>query len=209
MHLLPLFRRLTAVSAEGCRFESGSSLKKDNFKIFLLSCFRTDELDTSRWHQISPGRLVHKPIICPTTPNSHLDPSLLDSEPETRASGLALPTHRVDSPTASPLKQDSLGCAHPSNLDAADIDDPLMAAEYVADIQRYLRQAEDTTLLSRLPARSDLVHASVHTASGLSETLFLCANLTDRFLSTRLVSPARCVSYLPLPYLPVSPPTLA
>jgi hypothetical protein len=28
------------------------------------------------------------------------------------------------------------------DLDAADIDDPLMAAEYVADIQRYLRQAE-------------------------------------------------------------------
>ncbi|KAJ7840670.1 hypothetical protein B0H13DRAFT_2676903 [Mycena leptocephala] len=143
------------------------------------------------WKQISPGRLVHEPIICPATPNSHLNPSLLNSEPETRASGLAQPTHRVDSPTASPPKQDSSGYVHPSNLDAADIDDPLMAAEYVVDIQRYHRQAEDTTLLSRLPARSDLVHASVHTASGLSETLFLCANLTDRFLSTRLVSPAR------------------
>ncbi|KAK7035670.1 MFS domain-containing protein [Favolaschia claudopus] len=87
------------------------------------------------------------------------------------------------------------------DLDAADFDDPLMASEYVTDIQLYLKQVELTTLpsptyMSSQPAldwdlRSRLndwliqVHARFHL---LPETLFLCMHLMDRFLSLRAVA---------------------
>ncbi|KAK7029932.1 MFS domain-containing protein [Favolaschia claudopus] len=87
------------------------------------------------------------------------------------------------------------------DLDAADFDDPLMASEYVTDIQLYLKQVELTTLpsptyMSAQPAldwdlRSQMndwliqVHARFHL---LPETLFLCMHLMDRFLSLRAVA---------------------
>ncbi|KAJ6542898.1 cyclin-like protein [Mycena capillaripes] len=90
------------------------------------------------------------------------------------------------------------------NLDAADHDDPTMASEYVADIQRYLREAELHTLpspayMSAQPTLTWAMRAllndwllQVHTRFRLlPETLFLCANLTDRFLSLRAVSPSK------------------
>ncbi|KAJ6570353.1 cyclin-like protein [Mycena sp. CBHHK59/15] len=87
------------------------------------------------------------------------------------------------------------------DLDAADFDDPLMVSEYVADIQLYLKEAELVTMPS--PTYMDSqpklswemrgllnewlmqVHVRFHLTS---ETLFLCTNLIDRFLSTRIVS---------------------
>ncbi|KAJ7717219.1 nime/cyclinb [Mycena metata] len=88
------------------------------------------------------------------------------------------------------------------DLDAADFDDPAMVSEYVADIQVYLKASELHTLPNAhyMSAQTDLtwgmrallndwliqVHTRFHL---LPETLFLAVNLTDRFLSHRLVSP--------------------
>ncbi|KAF7296095.1 MFS domain-containing protein [Mycena kentingensis (nom. inval.)] len=87
------------------------------------------------------------------------------------------------------------------DLDAADADDPVMASEYVAEIQDYLREIEKTTMpnakyMSSQPElnwtmRGLLIEwlIQVHTRfSLLPETLFLCVNLIDRFLTARTVS---------------------
>ncbi|KAJ7325402.1 cyclin-like protein [Mycena albidolilacea] len=60
------------------------------------------------------------------------------------------------------------------DLYAADWDDPMMASEYVADIQRYLKEVE--------------VHTRFHL---LPETLFLSTHLIDRFLFLRAVAPGK------------------
>ncbi|KAJ1656213.1 G2/mitotic-specific cyclin [Dispira simplex] len=87
------------------------------------------------------------------------------------------------------------------DLDAEDIDDPLMVAEYVNEIFDYMRKLE----LKSLPnpcymdqqkelawkMRGILVDwlVEVHTKFRLlGETLFLTVNLIDRFLSKRTVS---------------------
>ncbi|KAF7344980.1 MFS domain-containing protein [Mycena venus] len=90
------------------------------------------------------------------------------------------------------------------DLDAADYDDPMMASEYVADIQRYLKEVELTTLpsptyMSSQPSLTWSMRAllndwltQVHTRFHLlPETLFLCAHLIDRFLSLRAVAPTK------------------
>lgn len=87
------------------------------------------------------------------------------------------------------------------DLDTEDLDDPLMAAEYVVDIFDYLRELEHETLPS--PEYIDFqpelewkmrgilidwlieVHASFRL---LPETLFLTVNIIDRFLSAEIVS---------------------
>ncbi|KAF7354448.1 MFS domain-containing protein [Mycena venus] len=87
------------------------------------------------------------------------------------------------------------------DLDAADYNDPMMVSEYVADIQRYLKQVELTTLpsptyMSRQPSLTWSARAllndwltQVHMRFNLlPETLFLCVHLIDRFLSLRAVS---------------------
>ncbi|KAJ7804716.1 nime/cyclinb [Mycena leptocephala] len=90
------------------------------------------------------------------------------------------------------------------DLEAADFDDPTMASEYVTDIQRYLRDVERNTMpnpnyMDSQPKltwemRAVLVDwlIQVHTRFRLTpETLFLCTNLIDRFLSARAISPSR------------------
>ncbi|KAF8179043.1 Cyclin, N-terminal domain-containing protein [Mycena galopus ATCC 62051] len=65
-------------------------------------------------------------------------------------------------------------CAKWGALDAADYDDSMMASEYVADIQRCLKECEVHTRFLLRP-----------------ETLFLYVSLIDRFLSLRAVAPAK------------------
>ncbi|KAJ6457596.1 nime/cyclinb [Mycena sanguinolenta] len=90
------------------------------------------------------------------------------------------------------------------DLDAADHDDPMMASEYVADIQRYLKELELTTLpspnyMSSQPTLTWAMRAllndwilQVHTRFHLlPETLFLSTHLLDRFLCLRVVSPSK------------------
>lgn len=86
------------------------------------------------------------------------------------------------------------------DLDAEDIDDPLMVAEYVHEIFDYLRELEQTTLPNPhyMKHQEDLewkmrgilvdwlieVHTRFHL---LPETLFLAVNILDRFLSAKVV----------------------
>ncbi|KZT10282.1 uncharacterized protein LAESUDRAFT_672989 [Laetiporus sulphureus 93-53] len=90
------------------------------------------------------------------------------------------------------------------DLDAEDADDPLMVSEYVVEIFEYLKRMEQTTMPNPryMETQKDLawkmrgilmdwliqVHARF---TLLPETLFLCVNLIDRFLSARVVSLAK------------------
>ncbi|PKY05218.1 A/B/D/E cyclin [Aspergillus campestris IBT 28561] len=87
------------------------------------------------------------------------------------------------------------------DLDTEDLDDPLMAAEYVVEIFDYLRDLEMETLpnpqyIEHQPdlewkMRGILVDwlIEVHTRFRLlPETLFLAVNLIDRFLSAEVVA---------------------
>ncbi|OKP12803.1 G2/mitotic-specific cyclin-B [Penicillium subrubescens] len=87
------------------------------------------------------------------------------------------------------------------DLDTEDLDDPLMAAEYVVEIFDYLRDLEMTTLpnpdyIDHQPdlewkMRGILVDwlIEVHTRFRLlPETLFLAVNIIDRFLSAEVVA---------------------
>ncbi|KAL8728700.1 MAG: hypothetical protein Q9181_005259 [Wetmoreana brouardii] len=87
-----------------------------------------------------------------------------------------------------------------TDLDAEDIDDPLMVAEYVVEIFEYLKELEAPTMPNPdYMAHQDHlewhlrgvlvdwlieVHMRFHL---LPETLFLAVNVIDRFLSTRVV----------------------
>lgn len=88
-----------------------------------------------------------------------------------------------------------------ADLDAEDLDDPLMAAEYVVEIFDYLRELELETLpnpdyIEHQPdlewkMRGILVDwlIEVHTRFRLlPETLFLAVNIIDRFLSAEVVA---------------------
>lgn len=87
-----------------------------------------------------------------------------------------------------------------ADLDAQDVDDPLMVAEYVVEIFDYLRELEKATM----PNPDYMDHQSglewhlrgvlvdwlieVHTRFHLlPETMFLAVNIIDRFLSARVV----------------------
>ena len=86
------------------------------------------------------------------------------------------------------------------DLDAEDIDDPLMVAEYVGEIFEYLKFLEEATLPNpeymdhqdhlEWHLRGVLVDwlIEVHTRFHLlPETIFLAINIIDRFLSARVV----------------------
>ena len=86
------------------------------------------------------------------------------------------------------------------DLDAADVNDPLMVSEYVVEIFDYMRELEiktmpNPTYMSKQEAlewrmRGILVDwiIEVHAKFRLlPETLFLCINIIDRFLSLRQI----------------------
>ena len=86
------------------------------------------------------------------------------------------------------------------DLDAEDLDDPLMVAEYVGEIFEYLKGLEETTMPNpdymdhqdhlEWHLRGVLVDwlIEVHTRFHLlPETIFLAINIIDRFLSARIV----------------------
>ena len=87
-----------------------------------------------------------------------------------------------------------------ADLDAEDIDDPLMVAEYVVEIFEYLQELEVATMPNpeymdhqenlEWHLRGVLVDwlIEVHTRFHLlPETIFLAVNIIDRFLSARVV----------------------
>ena len=86
------------------------------------------------------------------------------------------------------------------DLDAEDVDDPLMVAEYVVEIFEYLKELEESTMPNpdymdhqthiEWQLRGVLVDwlIEVHTRFHLlPETIFLAINIIDRFLSSRIV----------------------
>ena len=86
------------------------------------------------------------------------------------------------------------------DLDAEDVDDPLMVAEYVVEIFEYLKVLEESTMPNpdymdhqdhlEWHLRGVLVDwlVEVHTRFHLlPETIFLAVNIIDRFLSSRKV----------------------
>ncbi|KAI0042338.1 A/B/D/E cyclin [Auriscalpium vulgare] len=90
------------------------------------------------------------------------------------------------------------------DLDAEDADDPLMVSEYVLEIFEYMKVVEQTTLPNPnyMENQKDLAWkmrgiltdwlVQVHMRFRLlPETLFLCVNIIDRFLSARVVSLAK------------------
>ncbi|KAH8101840.1 cyclin-like protein [Cristinia sonorae] len=90
------------------------------------------------------------------------------------------------------------------DLDADDADDPLMVSEYVVEIFHYLKEVELTTMPNPnyMEMQKDLAWKmrgiltdwliQVHSRFRLlPETLFLCVNIIDRFLSQRVVSLAK------------------
>ncbi|KAJ7787177.1 cyclin-like protein [Mycena olivaceomarginata] len=90
------------------------------------------------------------------------------------------------------------------DLDADDADDPVMVSEYVVDIFKYLKQIELTTMPSPnyMASQTELAWKmrgvlndwliQLHVRFRLlPETLFLCVNIIDRFLSARVVSLAK------------------
>ncbi|TFK49439.1 hypothetical protein OE88DRAFT_1663020 [Heliocybe sulcata] len=90
------------------------------------------------------------------------------------------------------------------DLDADDADDPLMVSEYVVDIFEYLKEVEQTTMPNPnyMENQKELAWKmrailtdwliQIHFRFRLlPETLFLCTNIMDRFLSARVVSVAK------------------
>ncbi|KAF8145828.1 cyclin-like protein, partial [Mycena galopus ATCC 62051] len=70
----------------------------------------------------------------------------------------------------------------------------MMASEYVADIQRYLKECElanlpSPTYMASQPSLTWAMRALLN--DWLLQTLFLCVSLIDRFLSLRTVAPAK------------------
>ncbi|CCM00725.1 uncharacterized protein FIBRA_02765 [Fibroporia radiculosa] len=104
---------------------------------------------------------------------------------------------------AGPLEADPNGNEW-DDLDVEDGDDPLMVSEYVVEIFDYLKDVEQTTMPNPryMENQKDLAWKmrgiltdwliQVHSRFRLlPETLFLCVNIIDRFLSARVVSLAK------------------
>ncbi|KAG6887855.1 hypothetical protein C0992_010459 [Termitomyces sp. T32_za158] len=90
------------------------------------------------------------------------------------------------------------------DLDADDADDPLMVSDYVVEIFNYLKEIEITTMPNPnyMESQKELAWKmrgiltdwliQVHVRFRLlPETLLLCVNIIDRFLSARVVSLAK------------------
>ncbi|PFH48087.1 hypothetical protein AMATHDRAFT_6127 [Amanita thiersii Skay4041] len=128
-----------------------------------------------------------------------LDAAQLHAEEEEAASRIAADLEAdIEEPEADPDGPDW------EDLDADDVDDPLMVSEYVSEIFNYMKELELTTLPNPnyMESQKELawrmrgvladwliqVHYRFHLQA---ETLFLCINIMDRFLSARLVSLAK------------------
>lgn len=132
---------------------------------------------------------------------------VLENEPPQRTAVIVEIEKRIsvaDTPLDYPLQQkdqvlEALNERIP-DLDAEDINDPLMVAEYVVEIFEYLRDIESSTMPNPRymdhqenldwHLRGVLIDwlIEVHTRFRLlPETIFLAVNIIDRFLSAKIV----------------------
>ncbi|KOS46547.1 hypothetical protein ACN38_g2504 [Penicillium nordicum] len=135
------------------------------------------------------------------------DTALQADEPPRKKPELERKTRTIEKITEEPaVKEAEISVKDALNdavqdLDTEDLDDPLMAAEYVVEIFEYLKDLEIITLpnpdyIDHQPdlewkMRGILVDwlIEVHTRFRLlPETLFLAVNIIDRFLSAEVVA---------------------
>ncbi|KAK7046682.1 cyclin N-terminal domain-containing protein [Favolaschia claudopus] len=120
-----------------------------------------------------------------------LEEARLQAEEELIAARIAaeLDSYANDEPEADPETSPW------DDLDADDADDPVMVSEYVTDIFQYLKQVELTTMPNPNYICAGVLNdwlIQLHVRFRLlPETLFLCVNIIDRFLSARVVSLAK------------------
>lgn len=167
---------------------------------------RTNSARTSTRPPLQPRDSNKKPHSTTQKRPSNKDPSLQSEEPPRKKAehdrkgpvGEKIPEEQVETTTKSIVKSfdDAV-----QDLDTEDLDDPLMAAEYVVEIFEYLKDLEPVTLpnpeyIDHQPdlewkMRGILVDwlIEVHTRFRLlPETLFLAVNIIDRFLSAEVVA---------------------
>ncbi|KAJ5203057.1 hypothetical protein N7449_005136 [Penicillium cf. viridicatum] len=168
---------------------------------------RTNSSRTATRTALQPRDSNKKPA-----PNAHKRPSLKDNalqadEPPRKKPELERKTRNIEKIVEEPpVKEAEISVKDALNdavqdLDTEDLDDPLMAAEYVVEIFEYLKDLEIITLpnpdyIDHQPdlewkMRGILVDwlIEVHTRFRLlPETLFLAVNIIDRFLSAEVVA---------------------
>ncbi|CAP97818.1 Pc22g05300 [Penicillium rubens Wisconsin 54-1255] len=167
---------------------------------------RTNSSRTATRPALQPRDSNKKPV-----PNAHKRPSLKDTafqveEPPRKKPELERKTPIEKIAEEPPVKEAEVSVKDAINdavqdLDTEDLDDPLMAAEYVVEIFEYLKDLEIMTLpnpdyIDHQPdlewkMRGILVDwlIEVHTRFRLlPETLFLAVNIIDRFLSAEVVA---------------------
>jgi G2/mitotic-specific cyclin 1/2 len=168
---------------------------------------RTNSSRTATRPALQPRDSNKKPA-----PNAHKRPSLKDTalqaeEPPRKKPELERKTRTIEKIVEEPpVKEAEISVKDALNdavqdLDTEDLDDPLMAAEYVVEIFEYLKDLEIMTLpnpdyIDHQPdlewkMRGILVDwlIEVHTRFRLlPETLFLAVNIIDRFLSAEVVA---------------------
>lgn len=167
---------------------------------------RTNSSRTATRSALQPRDSNKKPAA-----NAHKRPSVKDTtiqadEPPRKKPELERKT-RIENIVEEPaVKEPEISVKDALNdavqdLDTEDLDDPLMAAEYVVEIFEYLKDLEIITLpnpdyIDHQPdlewkMRGILVDwlIEVHTRFRLlPETLFLAVNIIDRFLSAEVVA---------------------
>ncbi|KAJ5149726.1 hypothetical protein N7448_001304, partial [Penicillium atrosanguineum] len=142
---------------------------------------------------------VKKPAAKRQIPNK--DPNSTSEEPPLKKANTQQKAPEVeDEPAVKTSITDAVEEAV-HDLDTEDLDDPLMAAEYVVEIFDYLKDLEMVTMPN--PQYIDHQHdlewkmrgilvdwlIEVHTRFRLlPETLFLAVNIIDRFLSAEIVA---------------------
>lgn len=165
---------------------------------------RTNSSRTASRPALQPRDSNKKPAA-----NAHKRPSLKDTaeEPPRKKPELERKTRTIEKIVEEPaVKEPEISVKDALNdavqdLDTEDLDDPLMAAEYVVEIFEYLKDLEIITLpnpdyIDHQPdlewkMRGILVDwlIEVHTRFRLlPETLFLAVNIIDRFLSAEVVA---------------------
>lgn len=168
---------------------------------------RTNSSRTATRPALQPRDSNKKPAA-----NAHKRPSLKDpavqaEEPPRKKTELERKTRTIEKIVEEPgVKEAEISVKDALNdavqdLDTEDLDDPLMAAEYVVEIFEYLKDLEIITLpnpdyIDHQPdlewkMRGILVDwlIEVHTRFRLlPETLFLAVNIIDRFLSAEVVA---------------------
>ncbi|CAG8236214.1 unnamed protein product [Penicillium salamii] len=164
---------------------------------------RTNSARTSTRPPLQPRDSNKKPSATTHKRPSSKEPSIQAEEPPRKKAELErkapvenIPKEVVETKTTVKAFDDAV-----QDLDTEDLDDPLMAAEYVVEIFDYLKDLEIMTLpnpeyIDHQPdlewkMRGILVDwlIEVHTRFRLlPETLFLAVNIIDRFLSAEVVA---------------------